>query len=474
MLCKYEKGLGSTSTLIRACLHSCVCLRFRQFVRLCKSDQRQLLARNTSLFIQLLLACYFGAFNGAEQLGFVLNYRQQQHIKEEVEDQTVGRERRHEIIHSNIHSLNSICNLFKPDTDLLHYSRLINEVKTLQLDGIEQQAILAYIVLFDYDSTMNLKDPAALTDINVLNEYLYESCVKRTDKTFSLQNLTSTLVKMALFSSYNIVWSETDLTEEKISKQALEMRYTEEEESWLQSQVHLVLDAYRSVPIADDTLGEIAMFTLGVPLSKNFIKVNLALGHERTWRIFLTQPEFVNLPPFLRHEIKCKNIFSALALIIARSESCANGSEQLRFSFGIVDENLWKEKFDKVFGSATLTKIEFFPAASSLPIFQTGVINDVMQSAFVEAVSLVKDPILWGLLLLITVTEPTEGILQTTPLAKLHSRYHLLLKRRIRWISASQDSPSDPDECLAKVLTVLQNVNKFAAILQCAMQSLTS
>jgi hypothetical protein len=133
------------------------------------------------------------------QLGFILNYRQQQHIKEEVDEPTTSREILHENIHLNIYSFNSICNLFKPDTDLQHYSYLINEVKTLQLDGIEQQAILAYIVLFDYDSTMSLKDPAALTDINVLNEYLFESCVKRKDRTFTLQNLTSTLVKMALF-----------------------------------------------------------------------------------------------------------------------------------------------------------------------------------------------------------------------------------------------------------------------------------
>jgi len=54
------------------------------------------------------------------------------------------------------------------------------------------------------------------------------------------------------------------------------MKYTEEEESWLQSQVHLVDDAYRSVPMGDAILDEIAMFTLGVPLSKSFIKVSIS------------------------------------------------------------------------------------------------------------------------------------------------------------------------------------------------------
>ncbi len=98
------------------------------------------------------------------------------------------------------------------------------------------------------------------------------------------------------------------------------MKYTEEEESWLQSQVHLVDDAYRSVPMGDEILDEIAMFTLGVPLSKSFIKVNLALGQERTWRIFLTQPEFVNLPPMLRQEMKCKvSISSTLNVQIFRT-----------------------------------------------------------------------------------------------------------------------------------------------------------
>ena len=110
---------------------------------------------------------------------------------------------------------------------------------------------------------------------------------------------------------------------------------------------------------------------------------------------------------------------SALALIIAKSESCSNGSEQLRFSFGLVDENLWNEKFLKVFGSIPLAKIEFFPAASSLPGFQMGIQNDVKQYVLDDAISIVKDPVLWGILLLITVTEPSGVIFQLHFYARL-------------------------------------------------------
>jgi len=205
------------------------------------------------------------------------------------------------------------------------------------------------------------------------------------------------------------------------------------------------------------------MFSLGVPLSKSFIKQVVSLGAERTWRIFLTQPEFSNMPAIAQFGVKCQKLFSAFALIIARSESFSTGTEQLKFSFGCSDESLWNEKFNKVFGSNTIEKIGFFDAASSLPIFQRGLPSEVSESAVDDAKSIVKDPTLWGLMMLITITEPTEGLI-VSPLANLHSRYNLLLQRRQRWIS-SIDS-SDPDKVLTKISSVFNNLNKLAPLLQ--------
>jgi len=218
-------------------------------------------------------------------------FRQQQNTKED--QKAINREGTDESIHLNVHYFNSISNLFKSDSDLQvsisptfyaqlfsnknvlpslqfgfvffgkrisaqkllikcqwnwlqYYSQLINNVNTLQLTGIEQQAILAYIILFDHDSTMSLKEPTALTDINVLNNFLFENCVTSNDSSFSLENLMSTLVKMALFSSYNIEWVETnDVPNQTIFEMTIVMRYTKEEELWLQNQVHLVEDAFR-------------------------------------------------------------------------------------------------------------------------------------------------------------------------------------------------------------------------------------
>ncbi len=85
-----------------------------------------------------------------------------------------------------------------------------------------------------------------MTDINVLNNFLFENCVTSNDSSFSLENLMSTLVKMALFSSYNIEWVETnDVPNQTIFEMTIVMRYTKEEELWLQNQVHLVEDAFR-------------------------------------------------------------------------------------------------------------------------------------------------------------------------------------------------------------------------------------
>jgi hypothetical protein len=411
-----------------------------------------LLARNTALYIQLLFASYFGASNGAKQLGFVLNFRQSQNSNE---DEIISRDN----IHLNVHSFNASFKLFRSDSDLQYYSQLINNVNTLQLTGMEQQAILAYIILFDHDSTMSLKEPTALTDINVLNSFLFKKCVTSNDSTFSLEDLTSILVKMALFSSYNIEWGETSESNQNMSHQTIVMRYTKEEELWLQNQVHLVEDAFRSVPIGDEILEEFTMFSLGVPLSKSFMKQVVALGSERTWRIFLTQPEFTNLPTKAQFEVKSRKLLTAFSLNIARSESCSTGTEQLKFAFACTDESAWNEKFHKVFGNNAVQKVGFFQAASFLPIFQTGLSSEAIESALEDAKSIVMDPILWGLMMLIMVTEPTEGLV-ASPLANLHSKYNLLLRRRLRWIS------SDPDKVLSKVLTLFNQLNGMASVLQ--------
>ena len=58
-----------------------VFLFFRQFCRLPKNDQRLLLARNSSLYIQLYMGCFFGAASGGQQKELIRKYQVENQVK---------------------------------------------------------------------------------------------------------------------------------------------------------------------------------------------------------------------------------------------------------------------------------------------------------------------------------------------------------------------------------------------------------
>ena len=158
-------------------------------------------------------------------------------------------------------------------------------MRSLKLVGIDQQALIAYIILFDRKPSSNDMDDEALKEIDRRNEILYLKFVEKVDESFSIQDLSHCLVKMAIFCSYNIDWYSTDLT----SVKAVVMEYTGEEECWLQEQLQVLESAFRSVWIGDDILEEFTMFNLGVPFSKSYLPRIFAVYQERIRRIFRCQ-----------------------------------------------------------------------------------------------------------------------------------------------------------------------------------------
>jgi hypothetical protein len=446
------------------------------------------------------MACYFGTFNGAEQLAFVLNFKQQT-----AKGFTEHADRNSDL---SILSFNSISGLFRSDSDLNHYSELIKALMTLKLSGIEQQAILAYIILFDYDSTMNLKEAPTLSDINVFNDIFFDSCVDRSCSTFSLKDLSRVLVRMAVFSAYNIDWSDSPFKRENICTNVIDLQYSQEEELWLETQVQLIETAFRSVPIGEHILEEFTMVSLCVPVSKNFLKECFEVGKERCWRMFFTQQEFVDLPTSSQLEIKSCHLFSILTLMTARTESFSCGTEQLKYCFAQEDEENWTKKFQRIFGKTKMQTVGLLDISANLPFFQSE--ENKKLDYLRDAKTLSKDRTLWGLMMLLKLTEPLPS---SKSLIEVHSKYKLLLCRRLRWICSKrgrkqhqhipdhtssedriskditdhissevcipnvirqQDIPDHviSEDCISKVMKTLNNIEELASFLLCMTQTM--
>ena len=119
-------------------------LCFRQFTGLDKSDQRQLLSRNTPILVQVLMGCYLLAEGSHIPHESKMNRRLNKKVWMNNFMQKL-----------HLEKFNSITNLFCPDVDLDQYARLINKLKGLPaLVSIEQKAILSFIILFGNNQQM--------------------------------------------------------------------------------------------------------------------------------------------------------------------------------------------------------------------------------------------------------------------------------------------------------------------------------
>ena len=400
-----------------------------------------------------------------DQLSVIQNFSQKSE-SEKCEEQTLT-----EASHLDIHFFNLTTKMFKPEADLFYFEQLIQYVRNTRVLDLEKQSILAFCILFDHDETTNLAVPHALFDINLDNTELIESSIRKFDSSFDIQDFKSTLVKMAVFCSYNFLWEGADVESENVTKQLIDIKYTQNEEVWLLAKVKEVDGAMKSVPISSDILEEFAMVNLGVPLSKHYFAQTTALSMERAWKIFLTQPEFYTLPAAVQIEVKLDRVMSAVAMIYAIADSFETGTEQLRFACGEEDQIYWNEKFHQVFGATELQKVGFFQSTPDLPEFRPDDESNVVLTFMTEASALAKDRVLWGTMMLLIVTKPLEGSSSFHPLSVLNSQFQFVLGRRLRWLfKKNKNGPDwryfDPNELFAKVMTILKNIDLVANFLQ--------
>jgi hypothetical protein len=163
-----------------------------------------------------------------------------------------------------LQNFNTISQLFKFDSDLVYFCNLIAKARSVNLVGIEQQALMAYMVLFD--SLKELESCQNVKAIAKRNEQFFQNCIQKINPETTMEEISSWLVKMAVFFSYNVLWSEK---EPSPSEAIITMVYTDEEECWLQKQIDLLEMAFRSVPMGEEIIEEFAMYSLGV----NFINI---------------------------------------------------------------------------------------------------------------------------------------------------------------------------------------------------------
>jgi len=302
-----------------------ILLSFRQFCRLPKNDQRLLLARNSSLYIQLYMGCFFGAPSGAQQKDLIKKYqiitRKQKLLEYTMDNQAKF---------IDMHQLNSITRLFREDADLDVYVKLIDVFKGLKcITSLESRAIISYLILFDYDDSLSLTGRDMLKKIDVKKQELFDRVLVKSCG-ISMQELMTTLVKMSVFGAYNIRWDDVVLPTKKTGLTGFNvvMAYTDEEEAWLKKQTEQFDELFFSVSFGEDLMKEAMMNSLGVPLCKNFMNKKYAIFLERLWRVGRFNPELASMTIKETEQLKA-NCKQALGLYVSKLENSSDGLDQV-------------------------------------------------------------------------------------------------------------------------------------------------
>jgi len=133
------------------------------------------------------------------------------------------------------------------------------------------------------------------------------------------------------------------------------------------------------VPAGEYLLNEFTMFSLGVPLSKNYFATITSLGSERLFRMSKTESAFTALPVSEQSRIFVERSSLAFCLIACKVDGCANGLEQLQLGFGMTDEKAWKDRYEKVFLKQEVKKLGFLESCSDS---QVSYLKDFFSSLF--------------------------------------------------------------------------------------------
>ncbi|XP_059085376.1 vitamin D3 receptor-like isoform X2 [Tigriopus californicus] len=110
--------------------------------------------------------------------------------------------------------------------------------------------------------------------------------------------------------------------------------------TWMDAQLLRFKDAFKAVPYGPDLINEMIMHSYGVPVSKSFLPQSVAVWIERA--LILIQTE----PPSSQGTVDATvRAYQFAALHLTMLEACSTGLEQLTFTAGGDDLQVWETKY---------------------------------------------------------------------------------------------------------------------------------
>jgi hypothetical protein len=212
---------------------------------------------------------------------------------------------------------------------------------------------------------------------------------------------------------------------------------------------------------------EFFMYSLGVPLSKRYMKGVITITLERMWRIFNVHSEFKELPSQTQLDMMSTNGPVGLAIMVSRYESMTTGIQQIQEGFGELDEVRWKENYFPTFQNfKKVRKIKMKDVVGEMSVK----LSEDQMSEYVRLISylgpIASDPVLYKLIMLLALFKPVHPG-STSCLSGLQSTYMTIVRRRADWMFRNEKSAKNFEmkKMVDKMSSCIESLEKLSEIM---------
>jgi hypothetical protein len=298
------------------------------FKTLHPDDQVALLKCNIPLYLQYILARYFCAKTGIEQLSWIL----------EGQLSTLMHDDSGFLRRIGLHEFNLSAGLFaSADMSELYYRYSYNIEMFYQFPQA-CNGLVANLLLYRTNENLlaSLKEPEKVLrlhdDARRLVRLGLEHLDARCNLNPSLGPLVHSLdVMRNVFDNCQVDTEEKGILARYLPR-PLMLNYTDTEEKWLQDRFRSYQEQFKLVEPPAGLLRESVQMLFGKEVSKSFVPLWMNLFTERIRRVLRIHSEYLSLSNYDQAALLNKNIPVAMALNSARMSLCRTGKDQVRQS----------------------------------------------------------------------------------------------------------------------------------------------
>jgi hypothetical protein len=306
-----------------------------------------LLKNNIPLYLQYILARYFSADTGVEQLNWILEGQ----IAIDSLDVVTSLSR------ISLKEFNASVNFFPTSEMLRAFSNSVENIGLFYPFPQHCNGLIANMLLYFVDDSIagSLKEAKRIGCIFEEAKGLVKMGFNLMDRTLSFDAgssvgpLIHTLIKMrTIFGDCKV---QSNGQEWRVGlPQTILVNYTSAEELWMKQKFDEFQREYISVSPPKEYFEElIHLLVHGKQVSETFVLSWMAMDTERVRRVLKMHPEFRNLSNRDQEMLWRKNHSSATALSCIRINLLKTGKDQFKHVIGVLDcaNQTWEAKYNR-------------------------------------------------------------------------------------------------------------------------------